>query len=172
MKNHAGVAEGTPLAGSRSINGDDAAREEDGARACTITVYCESVRNAHDGAGFVVSWISVYSGEHNVHREDRNALSATRSLHSCTSRWRAILVTVVTTEDDDCSMCVTSYTKREIPIRFHSRLLRKAARILAKLRGERLAKSFSRTCWTLLSMPRTRDLRAAEEQNRRSAPLM
>lgn len=41
--------------------------------------------------GFVVSWISVYSSEHNVHKEDRNALGYT-SLHSCT-RWRAILVT-------------------------------------------------------------------------------
>lgn len=65
-------------------------REKD-ARACTITVYCESIRNAHDARGFVVSWISVYSGEHNVHKEDRNALSYT-SLHSCTC-WRAILVT-------------------------------------------------------------------------------
>lgn len=68
--------------------------------------------------GFVVSWISAHSGEHNAHREDRNAPPA---IH------RFILVLVLTQVfslqndnrmQNDCSICV-SWTWNEISIRFY-----------------------------------------------------
>lgn len=121
---------------------------------CVLWIRSECARCT----GFVVSWISVYSGEHNVHKEDRNALGYT-SLHSCT-RWRAILVTAVT-EYEAIARCVSP--EHETILFGSASPKKRSPHYPCKARKEpaRLAKSFQ-TCWTLLSMPRTRDFYAAE----------
>lgn len=159
MKNRTSVAEETPLTGSRSINAARQPRKMPKTRMhhnWVLWIRLECTRCM----GFVVSWIFRLTRADIMHTgkiETLLRLSIPR-FHSCT---RA-LAQVFSLQNDnrmqnDCSICV-SRTWNEISILFGSPVRWKASFLARSEESARLAKS-SRTCWTLLSMPRRRNSR-------------